>query len=46
MTPGAHPYHHRTQDTVDTIRASDLEAAARILWSMVRPLAAGTETRN
>ncbi|MBI5537569.1 MAG: M28 family peptidase [Deltaproteobacteria bacterium] len=43
LTQGPHADYHTLQDTIDTIVDADLEAAARLLWSALRPLALGQE---
>jgi Zn-dependent M28 family amino/carboxypeptidase len=43
VTPGPHPNYHTPKDTVDTMVDADLEAAARLLWATLRPLALGQE---
>ena len=42
-TLGPHAYYHTPEDTIDNILIDDLEAAARILWATLEPLAAGEE---
>jgi len=42
-TLGPHAYYHTPEDTIDNILIDDLEAAARILWSTLEPLAMGEE---
>jgi hypothetical protein len=43
LTRGEHGYYHTPQDTIDTILEEDLEAAARLLWVTLQPLALGEE---
>ena len=42
-TLGPHAYYHTPEDSIDNILIDDLEAAARILWATLEPLAAGEE---
>jgi aminopeptidase YwaD len=41
LTRGPHGYYHTPEDTIDTIHEADLEAAARLLWVTLQPLAQG-----
>jgi Zn-dependent M28 family amino/carboxypeptidase len=43
MTRGPHPYYHTPADTIETIDRADLEVAALLMWSVLEPLALGTE---
>ena len=43
QTLGNHTYTHTQWDDLDAINPADLEAAARLTWAAIRPLAEGTE---
>ena len=43
QTSGEHLQYHTPQDTPDTNTADDLEAAAKVLWATLIPLAEGTD---
>jgi aminopeptidase YwaD len=44
-TIGAHEYYHTPQDTIETIRKEDLEAAFHLSWAGIYPIAMGIEDR-
>ena len=43
QTLGEHTHSHTQWDDIDAIHIDDLEAAARLTWAAIRPLAEGTE---
>jgi len=42
-TLGNHGYYHTPQDTIDTIKKEDLEAAFHLSWAGIYPIAMGIE---
>ncbi len=42
-TRGPHEYYHTPRDTYETIGPRNLEVAAQLMWSILVPLALGTE---
>jgi hypothetical protein len=43
LTNGTHDLYHTPADTADTLAVADLEAAVRLMWAGLQPLARGEE---